>query len=94
MCALEFAFDAECRDAVLAGLVVVGVMPDKSVRRLRVWLRGPVEMSLETRARVLDRLGAARGFLRAQIAAAIHRKRTPELVLELLSGVDGEETRR
>ena len=36
----------------------------------------------------LSKKTAARGFLRAQIAAAIHRKRTPELVFELLGGID------
>ncbi len=84
--ALEFAFDTECRDAALAGLVVAGVMPDSGVRRLRVWLRGPADMSEEMRSHILERLGVARGFLRAQIASAIHRKRTPELAFELLSG--------
>jgi ribosome-binding factor A len=42
----------------------------------------------EDRAYRLRRLAAARGFLRAQIAAEIHRKRTPELVFELLGGID------
>ena len=90
--ALEFAFACECRDAVLSDLAVIGVMPDPSVRRLRVWLRGPVDMDEETHHRVVQRLAAARGFLRAQVAAAIHRRRTPELAFELLSGVEGKES--
>ncbi len=38
-------------------------------------------------------LVAARGFLRAQVAAAIHRKHTPELVFELIRGVGRAEGR-
>jgi ribosome-binding factor A len=89
--ALEFAFLHECRDEVLADLAVIAVMPDPGIRRLRVWLRGPADMDEETRCHIVERLGAARGFLRAQIAAAIHRKRTPDLAFELLRGLDAAE---
>lgn len=88
--ALEFAIGAECRDEALTDLVVVDVMPDPTVRRLRVWLQGPAGMNEEDRGHRLSRLCAARGFLRAQVADAIHRKRTPELIFELLGGGDGE----
>jgi len=84
--ALEFAIGAECRDEALAALVVVEVMPDPTVRRLRVWLHGPADMNEQDRDHTLMRLAAARGFLRVQVARAIHRKRTPELVFELLGG--------
>jgi ribosome-binding factor A len=86
--ALEVAIGAECRDEAVQDLIVVDVMPDPTVRRLRVWLRAPMEMNEEDRAHRLRRLAAARGFLRAQIAQAIHRKRTPELAFELLGGID------
>jgi ribosome-binding factor A len=92
--ALEFAFDHECRDERLAELVVVEVMPDPGVRRLRVWLRGPADMDEECHRHIVERLAAARGFLRAQVAGAIHRKRTPELAFELLRGLDGVEESR
>ena len=82
--ALEFAFAAECRDEALAGLVVLSVTPDPTVRRLRVWLKGP-QMEKDEREHVLVRLAAARGFLRSRVAAGIHRKRTPELSFELLA---------
>ena len=91
--ALEFAIGSECRDEALQNLVLVDVIPDPTVRRLRVWLRGPAEMNEEDRAHRLRRLVAARGFLRAQVAGAIHRKRTPELVFELLGGVEDVEGR-
>jgi ribosome-binding factor A len=87
--ALEFAIGSECRDEALQDLVLVDVVPDPTVRRLR----GPAEMDEEDRARRLQRLVAARGFLRSQVAGAIHRKRTPELVFELLRDVAGKEGR-
>lgn len=42
---------------------------------------------------VLERLEAARGYLRVRIAKAIHRKRTAELVFEVLPPADGEAER-
>jgi ribosome-binding factor A len=84
--ALEGAIAADCRDEVLIELTVMDVWPDPTTRRLRVWLRGPEDMDERKREQVLARLCVARGFLRAQVAGAIHRKRTPELVFELLSG--------
>ena len=39
----------------------------------------------------MARLAAARGFLRARVAQAIHRKRTPELAFELLVRTRGIE---
>jgi len=89
--ALEFALAGECRDASLHELSVVAVLPDPTARRLRVWLRGPADMSEEDRGRILRGLSSARGFLRAQVAARIHRKRTPELAFELLCGVDDDD---
>ena len=74
-------------------LVVADVVPDPTVRRLRVWLRGPAGLCEEERLRRLRRLAVARGFLRAAVAQAIHRKRTPELVFELLAGTDDPEGR-
>ncbi len=85
--ALESAIAAECKDEVLNELTVLSVEPEPTTRRLRVWLRRRAEMNANEREDVLTRLAAARGFLRAEVAAAIHRKRTPELVFELLSGV-------
>ncbi len=88
------AFAAECRDEALTDLVVADVVPDPTVRRLRVWLLGPADMGEEDRERRLRRLAAARGFLRAGVAQAIHRKRTPELVFELLGGTGDPEGRK
>jgi len=89
--ALEFAIGVECKDEVLNGLAVLAVLPDPTIRRLRVWLLDPRGAEATEHADALRRLAAARGFLRAQVAAAIYRKRTPELAFELVSGrPDGE----
>jgi ribosome-binding factor A len=82
--AIEFALGVECRDPVLTELRVMAVTPEPTVRRLRVWLLAPWGAEESLRADALDRLSAARGFLRAHVAAGIHRKRTPELVFELV----------
>jgi ribosome-binding factor A len=84
--ALEIAIAADCRDEILNELTILDVWPDPTTRRLRVWVAGPNDMDEWKREQVLQRLSAARGFLRAQVATAIHRKRTPELVFELVSG--------
>jgi ribosome-binding factor A len=84
--ALDVALAAECRDAALIDLIVLEVWPDPTPRRLRVWVQGPAGMNAEDRERVLRRLAAAKGFLRSQVAEAIHRKRTPELAFELIGG--------
>lgn len=92
--ALEYAIGGECRDDALSGLALLEVLPDPTCRRLRVWLGCPARLNEEERLHVLARLDAARGFLRARVAHAIHRKRTPELVFELLAcDTSGEDER-
>ena len=89
--ALAYALGGECGDEALQGLDVVEVMPDPTVRRLRVWLGCRAELDEDERLHVMARLAAARGFLRARVAQAIHRKRTPELAFELLVRTRGIE---
>ena len=89
---LESVVGSGLRDAALEDLTVVDVAPTS--RRLRVVLRLASEGEWRDPSRVLERLAAAKGFLRAEIAGDIHRKRTPELVFELLptwSADPGEE---
>lgn len=92
--AIELAIGVDCRDEVLIDLIVLDVWPDPTTRRLRVWLRGPAGMDAGERENILRRLAAARGFLRSQVAEAIHRKRTPELAFELLSGTAAKRCER
>lgn len=65
----------ELDDPLLQGLWVRAVIPEPGGRSLLV----EVVSSGGSVAQVLARLHAARGRLRQDIAAAIHRKRTPDL---------------
>ena len=82
--AVSMALAGECADEVLQGLVVDEVMPAPNASRLlvRVFLRsreggaGVVE--------VLERLARVQGALRARVGECIVRKRTPELVFNVI----------
>jgi ribosome-binding factor A len=63
-----------CGDDVLRDLTVVSVVPAPNAGRLLVTLSGPVEAGLAQ-----ERLQRASGLLRSEIAAAVHRRRAPEL---------------
>lgn len=76
--ALNYAFAAVCNDDVLRELCVLTVQPAPDESRLLVTvgptLPGPCEP-----AEVLARVHRALGKLRSEVAAAIHRKKVPEL---------------
>lgn len=85
---------AELDDPLLQGLWIQSVVQEPGGRALLVEVVVPdVSMVAPT----LARLEAARGHLRSEVAAAIHRKRTPHLQfvvvpqVTLLLGPDGEE---
>ena len=67
-----------CADEVLQGLCVVSVKPAPHTGRLLVVL------AAEDRPAALEALARAAGFLRSQVAAAISRRYTPELVFEIV----------
>jgi len=82
--ALDIAIREECRDEKVNELVVLEVLPDPTIRRLRVWLGAPAGSQESDRIEFIERLLIARGFLRSRVAEAIHRKRTPELGFEVV----------
>ena len=86
--ALDVAIGGECRDERVNELVVLEVLPDPTIRRLRVWLGAPAGATEADRYEFMERLFVARGFLRSRVAAAIHRKRTPELGFEVVIPFD------
>ena len=76
--ALDAVF-AGCGDEVLNGLCVTGVKPNPHAGRLLVTVAAtpaaePVPVTVAQ-----ERLGRAAGMLRSEVAAAIHRRRAPEL---------------
>jgi ribosome-binding factor A len=76
-----------CRDPQLRGLVVLEVLPAPDGSRLEVLLYPTSPEALDV-ALLHERLSWARGFLRAEVARALQRKRTPELVYRILPPPD------
>ncbi len=68
-------------DPQLRSLLVVEVVPAPDLRRLEVRLAAPLDQPVDG---LVARLGAARSWLREEVAHAIHRKRAPELRLVLV----------
>ena len=73
-----------CRDEAVQGLSVEDVGPFPNGARLLVRVRH-WDDDRYSRLELLQRLGHLKGLLRAEVAAAIHRKRTPELLFEVLA---------
>jgi ribosome-binding factor A len=78
---LSGALENETADPVLSRLIVMAVEPDPHAGRLRVTV-APREMGADG-SDILRRLRTAKGFLRACLGGAVHRKRIPELVFAL-----------
>jgi ribosome-binding factor A len=77
---LSYALAWECRDEVLQDLTIVSVVPAPNSTRLLVTVRQPPDRDP---ALVREHLQRASGMLRAEAAAAIHRKRVPELTFQI-----------
>lgn len=82
----------ECGDDVLRELTVVDVEPAPDAARLLVRVGLPAGDHATAAHEVLARLAAATGFLRRKVAAAITRKRAPELTFTFAAppGAAGE----
>lgn len=79
--AVQLALSGTCRDPVLIELDVDTVEPAPDAGRLRVVVRplhAPADPGL-----VLERLAAAHGVLRTAVAAAIRRRRAPDMIFEV-----------
>src|SRR5262245_20377833 len=73
----------ECRDEVLSGLVVTAVTPAPHAGRLRVSVAAAPSAAVRDAVIVQQHLSRAAGLLRAEVAAAIHRRKTPELIFAI-----------
>ncbi len=86
---LGLVFAGDIEDPLLQELYVAGVEPEPGGVNLVVRLALPrPEISAVA---VLQRLTALKTFLRAEIAAAIHRKKVPGLVFRVEHGLPGQE---
>jgi ribosome-binding factor A len=81
---LSLAIGGELADPMLSELWVEEVRPAPDAGRLCVRLRVPQRGA--SVAEIHRRLEAVEGFLRAEIARAITRKRAPQLTFELIWG--------
>ena len=81
---LSCALGASC-DELVRDLAVVAVQPAPDAARLLVTVCPLSAGSAGSRdaSRILDRLESQRGLLREEVAAALHRKRTPELAFHV-----------
>ncbi len=86
--ALNYAFAGVCNDDVLRELGVVAVRPAPDEARLLVTV-GPLLPGPCDPAQITAHLHQALGKLRAEIAAAIHRKKVPELTFAVMTNVTG-----
>lgn len=82
--ALEAALAEPGPHIELETLTLLEVVPDPTIRRLRVWIGAPKGAKSNERDAWMEELFARRGFLRARVAEAIHRKRAPHLVFEVV----------
>lgn len=86
---LSEVLSGEVADDRIAGLVIDSVEPAPDASRLAVILIAPC--GEDDGGDILERLNRLRGLFRAEIAAAIQRKRTPELEFQLISQSPGAE---
>ncbi len=73
---------AGCADATLRALVVRAVEPAPNSSRLLVTLAPAPSADVDVQSAAV-RLRHAAGWLRCEVAAAIHRRRTPELIFRV-----------
>jgi ribosome-binding factor A len=75
----------ECGDDVLRDLRVVSVTPAPTSVRLLVTVARAAGVTEEV-GQIAGRLERARGKLRGEIAAAVHRRKVPDLTFRVIDG--------
>lgn len=81
---LALVLAGEVDDPHVAALTPIAVEPEPGSGNLVVVLALPPGAGAGEAARVARRLEVLRSFLRAEVASAIHRKRTPNLVFRIV----------
>jgi ribosome-binding factor A len=80
---LALVLCGESGDDVLRDLLVESVVPFPTAARLLVTVYRAVQEPSVTDAEILQRLERARGRLRCEVAAAVHRRKIPELLFRV-----------
>ena len=75
---------ARSGDEAVRDVLVVSVEPAPNTGRLMVTVAGPSPTDVAGRAATAARLRAAGGWLRVGVAAAIHRRKAPELAFRVV----------
>lgn len=86
---LNYVLSGECNDDDLRNLIVMEVVPAPDASRLLVTVGSCCTDEPLDPAITLQKLQAVNGKLRREIAVAIHRKRTPELLFQVLQTSPG-----
>ena len=81
---LSAVLAGECGDDVLRNLLVASVKPAPTSARLLVTVYLAAPMEGVDAGQVLARLERARGLLRSEVAAALHRRRAPDLMFRVV----------
>ena len=81
---LNLVLAGECRDEVLCDLMVHSVVPAPDSSRLLVTVQPGPHAPGVTREEIHERLKRAAPFLRQQAAAAVCRRKAPDLGFEVL----------
>jgi ribosome-binding factor A len=86
---LALVLAGEVADPHVAALTLLGVEPEPGSANMVVVLALPAGAGPEEALVVTRRLELLRSFLRAEVAGAIHRKRTPNLVFRVVPAPRG-----
>jgi ribosome-binding factor A len=84
---LHGVLQGECDDEVLRDLLVLSVEPAPDSTRLLVTVSSSPAAPKRTTVEVLDHLHRAYSVLRGEVARAIHRRKTPELIFRAADAV-------
>ena len=79
---LNYVLAGECDDELLQNVCVLAVNPAPNTSRLLVTVSLCVPDPNADVVQVLEHLSRATGMLRCEVAAAIHRRRTPQLLFQ------------
>ncbi len=85
---LQSVLAGECRDDVLRDLLVESVVPAPNSARVLVTLSLATPRDDVGPAEVLARVQRVQGLLRSEVAAAINRRKTPDLTFRLVGQAD------